>query len=193
MRPGRTSTDGVATGTIENSDHDAEGMARALRAHGGRAGGGRGRAAPRGCAARGCGGAARGPGDRRRRRRMRTRWPREEARERLEAMTKWLQGETEEDEGDGSRAVTERSLLTGTSFAATGGERGRRPRVGVGPGRGVELQRALGRGHGERRGGERDAGCGLHPRPVDGGADGGRTRAATASTGARPRVRSNRR
>ena len=48
-----------------------------------------------------------------------------EARSRLEAMTQWLQGETGEDGGDGaraglgSRAVTGRDLLTGSSFALT--------------------------------------------------------------------------
>ena len=112
--------DGVATGTIENSDH----MPKAWLARFGRtvaeqvvdAVGQRLAGAPRAgvevrLAGQAIGGAAPDADA----------LAEEEARRRLEAMTKWLQGETEEDEGDGSRAVTERTLLTGTSFAATGG------------------------------------------------------------------------
>ena len=46
-----------------------------------------------------------------------------EARSRLEAMSRWLRGGTGEDVGGagfGARAVTERELLTGTSFSLTG-------------------------------------------------------------------------
>ena len=46
-----------------------------------------------------------------------------EARSRLETMSNWLQGENEEDgsrAGFQSRSVTERDLLTGTSFSLTG-------------------------------------------------------------------------
>ena len=46
-----------------------------------------------------------------------------DARSRLETMSKWLQGENEEDDrraGFQSRSVTERDLLTGTSFSLTG-------------------------------------------------------------------------
>ena len=113
--------DGVATGTIENSDA----MPKAWLARFGRtvaeqvvdAVGQRLAGAPRAgvevrLAGQAIGGAAPDADA----------LAEEEARERLEAMTKWLQGESEEDErGDGSRAVTERTLLTGTSFAATGG------------------------------------------------------------------------
>ena len=46
----------------------------------------------------------------------------EEARSRLEAMSRWLRGGTEEDSQAGlrSRTVSERDLLTGTSFSLTG-------------------------------------------------------------------------
>ena len=46
----------------------------------------------------------------------------EEARSRLEAMSRWLRGETEKDSRAGlrSRTVSERELLTGTSFSLTG-------------------------------------------------------------------------
>ena len=45
-----------------------------------------------------------------------------DAEKRLGALSSWLEGETEEAAGPaGSRALTERDLLTGTSFALTGG------------------------------------------------------------------------
>ena len=117
---GATIADGLATGTIENSDH----MPKAWLARFGRtvasqvvdAVGQRLAGAPRAgvevrLAGQALGGAAPDADA----------LAEEEARERLEAMTKWLKGETQDDEVDRSRAVTERDLLTGTSFAATGG------------------------------------------------------------------------
>ena len=104
--------------------------------------------------------------------------PSEEALERREAesamtaLADWLRGETSEEEGPqgfGTRAVSGRELLLGSSFALTGGS----AETGFGAlwGRacGVGLRRARRRPHRRRRGDVGDGGRGLDARSRDGG------------------------
>ena len=96
-----------------------------------------------------------------------------EAEKRLEALSDWLRGETDEAHvpGQGSRALTGRELLRRVVVRAHGRDRRRRLRRGVGPGCGVALRRSRGRAFARRRGDERDAGRGLRARAGHGGAD----------------------
>ena len=103
---------------------DAEGVARAVRAHGGGPGARCGGEPARSAAGRGRRGEPRGQRlggaspeeDEARERR--------EAEERMTALADWVRGESAAEEGArgfGTRAVSERELLLGSSFALTGG------------------------------------------------------------------------
>ena len=96
-----------------------------------------------------------------------------EAQANLESLSRWLRDENDDDRRRiGSREVTPREVLTGTSFALAAGTQDGGMAGPLGPGRGVPLQRATGRALARRRGDKRHAGCGLVAQVLGRWADG---------------------
>ena len=145
---------------------DAEGVARALRAHGGRAGHRGGRGAVLGAAQPRGRGEPRRPGARRRIGRGEGGVRGARGGEASGGAVELAPGRSGRGGCEASRvARADRAGLPHRQLVRADGRDGRRRlRRGVGPGRHLALRRARGRAHPRGRGDERDAGRGLHAR-----------------------------